>query len=278
MGRHRPGVRGGRRPHPRLGRRDQRAARHGPVRDVRVVDRPGARAPVLARPMAPDRRLVRAPQRALRHAGQRERARRPRHPGGRQLPGHAAEQAVGPHREPAVHAVGPDGEAAAGAEGAREVRGLRPQHELRALPDAPDQLRIQLPPGVHRVHRPGPASGAGQGVRDPAVRHRGGRVHGPQRTRDDRRGAGHHQRAHQGAEPVQEEGVLPGRARGESPRPTANARATARSPTRSSATTTSSTRWCWHRRTRFPPTPRCSSRRVRARICWSRRCRCCGTT
>ena len=171
----------------------------------------------------------------------------------------AAEQAVGPDREPAVHAVGPDGEAAAGADGAGEVRGLRPQHGLRSLPDAADQLRVQLEAGHDRVHRSRPASGAGQGVRDPAVRHGGGRVHGPQGTRDDRRRAGPHQRADQGAEPVQEEGLLPRRPRREGHRPSATARATAPSPTRSSATTTSSTSWCWRRPTRFRPTPPCSS-------------------
>ena len=66
-------------------------------------------------------------QLALRHArpGVSVGAR-PGDPGGGQLRGVAPEQALGLHRQPAVHAVGPDDEAAAGAHGAGEDPRLRP--------------------------------------------------------------------------------------------------------------------------------------------------------
>ena len=65
----------------------------------------------------------------------RERAHRPGHPGGHQLPGRAAQQAVGPDGGEPVLAVGPDEEGAAGPDQAGEGHGLCADRRLRALPD-----------------------------------------------------------------------------------------------------------------------------------------------
>ena len=140
--------------------------------------------------------------------------RRPGHPGGGQLRVVAAEQALGLHRQPAVHAVGPDDQAAAGAHGAGEVPGLRPAARLRALPRPHEQLRG----GVEATSasststwtgsRSGPASTTSPQYGTVVVEYMGRKERAT--TDEEQR---HHHRAHQGGEPGEAEGLLPGRPR-----------------------------------------------------------------
>ena len=94
----------------------------------------GAGRALHARPVARDRRLLPPAPRALRRHRHRRRARRAGDRGRGQLPGRAAEQAVGPDRQPAEQPVRADRQGAAEPGGAGQVHRLRQADRVRPVP------------------------------------------------------------------------------------------------------------------------------------------------
>ena len=205
----------------------------GSVRDLRRVERSRARRALHARPVARDRRLLPAAQRALRRDRERQRPRLPRHPRRRELPVHAPKQAVGPHGEQAVQPVRADGEAAAGPEGAGEVHGVRSGSRTstasgrvsRATSTTRSRCRSNTSTPTSRPVQTKQYNVDTYGTVVIEYMGRTERV-------DDRLRAGPHQRADQAAESAAAEGLLPERARREGPGELRPTRATAASPTR----------------------------------------------
>ena len=175
---------------------------------------------------------------------------------GDQLPGVAAEQALGPDGCQAVHAVGADQEGAAGARTAGQLIRVfdrsegfeRFRERLDEYKYTSDKVSVEYIDVDRR-----PADGAA--LRGAAARDGGVRVRRPGRTGDVGRRAGADQRAHQGRS-------RDGRARSTSSRvmarrvqPGRTAMATTRSRRRSPRRTSRTPRWCWRSSRKFRPTP-----------------------
>ncbi len=135
-------------------------------------------------------------------------ARRPGDPGRAQLPGGAPQQALGPDRGEAVHAVGADAEGAAEPRQAGEHQGVRDVGGLRALPRAARRVHVRVDAGLDRVHRRGEAAVARQPVQGRSARHGRHRIRRARRARHVGRRAGTGQRPGQGRPGHAAQGLL----------------------------------------------------------------------
>ena len=186
-------------------------ARTGSSSDGAGDRRPGLHAALHPEPVARDRARVLGPAGAVRHAG----ARRASlvvlgDPGRRSTTWRRGTTSGGTSRRPAVHALGPDEEGAAGAEEAGQARrSSRAREDFERFRDRLDEYQYQIEAAEGRVRRPREAAGAGRAAQ---ARHTlgtvGARVRGTHRARHLRRRAGPHQRPDQGDPGPAAQGVL----------------------------------------------------------------------
>ena len=172
-----------------------------------------------------------------------------------QLPGVAPQQALGPDRGEAVHAVGPDQEGARrDSSGRSSIRVFDRAEGFERFRERLDEYRyVSDKVSVEYIDVERRPAGRAA-LRGPAARHGGVRVRRPRRAGHVGRRAGADQRPDQGRPGPAEQGLLrPGARREESPT-APNAMATARSPRPSPPTTSRTTSSSSRSRTRSRPT------------------------
>ena len=197
-----------------------------------ALGRPGLHPALPGRPVARDRRRATTPARRSYGALSIVSILAVlAHPGGRQLPGRAAEQALGPDRQPGVQPVGADAQGAAGPRRAGQDHGVRSGGRASiGSATGSRNTRYQSKQLYGRVRRHRPPAGARQGRQRADRRHDGARVQGPRRA--------HHRRSRSRTSPTRSSRRPPARsarstsrrATARRTRPAASAPATARSP------------------------------------------------